>query len=155
MTRGECSENLTLPILYSHLPSDHYFHLYSFVGLRLIKNKRGFWGLTLQACKSLNEGIRNVYQKPLSFSTYIISKFVNNVKFFSNFFYLFFDTQHLVNTIGHNGQRFPCWFFGKLSLDISPNLLTQQVHRSYTEQTVGAGPLSLFKKDTHSFNLHL
>ena len=35
MIRGGKPENLFSPISNGHLPSDHNFHLYSFVGLRL------------------------------------------------------------------------------------------------------------------------
>ena len=81
--------------------------------------------------------VRNL--SPLS--TYIVSNPVSIVKFYLKFLYFFFDTQHLVNTICHNGQQFLCWFFGRISFDYFIfNSLTQQVHQV---SSVGAGSFPL------------
>jgi len=51
--------------------------------------------------------------------------------FFRIYFTFFCDTQHLVNTIGHNVQRFPCWFFDILSFDFSLIYLTLIVYHKW------------------------
>ena len=88
-----------------------------------------------------------------SLSTYIISNLIDNVKFFPKFFYFFFDTQHLENTIDHNGPQFPCWSSYKLSLNISFLICRpQQVHQV---SSVGAEVVPIFKGFREGSNIRI
>ena len=94
VTRGECPENLTLPISNGHLPSDHNFHLYSFVGLRLNKN----W-------EELTQQVHRSRSWILSHSLVILYQILSIM---SSFFSIFFSV-----CVGHLDplQPFPTWFF--------------------------------------------